>query len=125
VTRTHTKPRTTTNDSGAQCRSKSPRIERRTDPNDRFLPSAESTKRIRNNVDLRYQLSIVTQMGEITAATTFDHVRAFRFNPTQRRIDDLDDSTVFAPPTLNDGDLEALARQATVDKNDASIVSAG
>jgi hypothetical protein len=64
-------------------------------------------------------------MGEITTATTFDHVRAFRFNPTQRRINDLDDSTVFAPPALNDGDLEALARQATVDKNHATIVSAG
>jgi myo-inositol-hexaphosphate 3-phosphohydrolase len=77
-------------------------MERRTNPNDRFLPSAESTKCIRNNVDLRYQLSIVAQMSEITAATPFDHVRTFRFNPAQRRIDDLDDSTVFAPSALND-----------------------
>ena len=64
-------------------------------------------------------------MGEITTATTFDHVRALRFNPTQRRTDDLDDPTVFAPPPLNDGDLKALARQAAVDKNHATIVSAG
>jgi hypothetical protein len=32
---------------------------------------------------------------------------------------------VFAPSALDNGDLEALARQATVDKYDATIVSTG
>jgi hypothetical protein len=64
-------------------------------------------------------------MGKVAATASFDDMRALRFNPTQRRIDDLDDSSVFAPSALDNGDLEALARQATVDKYDATIVSTG
>jgi hypothetical protein len=125
VTRSHTKPGSTAHDCGAQRRAKSPWIQRRSDANLRFLPSAESTKCIRNNVDLRYQLGIVLQMGKITAATTFNDMRAFRFNPARRRSDDFDNSPVFAPSALDYRDLKALARQTTVDKNDATIVSAG
>ena len=102
MTRSHTKPGPPTNNGGAQGRAKSPWIQRRTDTNLRFFPSAESTKCIRNDVDLRYQLSIVAQMGKITAAAAFDDMGTFGFNPTQRRSNDPDNSSVFAPPPLDD-----------------------
>ena len=78
-------------DRESQRRSKPPRIERRTDPNHRFPPSAEPAQRVGDDLDLGARLRVVLERGEVASTASVGDVRAHRRDAVGGRLDDLHD----------------------------------
>ena len=105
--------------------AEAPRVEGRTGAHHGVLPPTEAPERIGHELELRRQLGVVREGGEVAPAAAVGDVGAAGRDAVGRRLDDPHHRAPVGTVASADLHLDQLAGQGVVDQHDPPVVPPG
>jgi hypothetical protein len=123
VTLGHAQTRSAIDHSHAKRGAERPRFEGRTEIDNGIVYPAEPAQGIQHEVALHHMLCSRFQRREVASATSLEHMRADRIDAIIGGLEDLQHPTPLGATAALHANLDQLARECSVDKNDSPVLT--